>query len=349
MWATASSRAERWVTPAWAAFATLNVVLMWALPGLETVPFHLAWVSLALAYGLTQWTLAVTFMVCAVLTAATGMPLAHRANSGVIAIEEISEIPLMALLFLVMVAHVRRRSAALAEARLAADRERVAREVQKRFVRLASHELRTPITVARGYTELLREDFRNPRVREDIRVVLDELDKLDDIAGRLLALALVHQISELDTEIVDMTALMRRVARRWEPVAGRPVIVEVASASVHGDERRLETALDCLVDNALLHGEGGSVLFLRARQDGAWTIIEVEDDGPGIPAERRLALLGEHASPLESRRGSGLGLTIVRGVVDAHGGQIALSTPPSGGLWVTIRLPAAAVEIPRAS
>jgi two-component system OmpR family sensor kinase len=306
-------------------------------------------VSLALAYGLTQWTLAVTFTVCAVLTVATGWPLVHRANSGVIAIEEISEIPLMALLFLVMVGHVRRRSAALAEARVAADRERVAREMQKRFVRLASHELRTPITVARGYTELLHEDSRNLRVREDIRVVLDELDKLERITGRLLALALAHQISELDTEIVDMTALMRRVARRWEPVAGRPVTVEVAPARVHGEEERLETALDCLVDNALLHGEGGSVLCLRSRQDGPWAIIEVEDDGPGIPKERRLALLGEHGSPQESRRGSGLGLKIVRGVVDAHGGQIALSTSPSGGLWVTIRLPAAVVEIPRAS
>jgi two-component system OmpR family sensor kinase len=349
MWATASSRPERWVTPGWVAFATLNVVLMWALPGLETVPFHLAWVSLALAYGLTQWTLAVTFTVCAVLTVATGLPLAHRAGSGVIAVEEISEIPLMALLFLVMVGHVRRRSAAVAEARLAADREWVAREMQKRFVRLASHELRTPITVARGYTELLNDDFRNARVREDIRVVLDELDKLERIAGRLLALALAHQMSELDPDIVDMTALVRRVARRWEPVAGRPVTVDVASASVYGDEERLEAALDCLVDNALLHGEDGSVLCLRAYQDGAWTIIEVEDDGPGIPAEWRPALLGEHGFPLESRRGSGLGLTIVRGVVHAHGGQIALGTPPSGGLWVTIRLPVAAVEIPRAS
>jgi two-component system OmpR family sensor kinase len=349
MWATVSSRPEGWVAPAWAAFATLNIVLMWAFPGLETVPFHLAWISLALAYGLTQWTLSVTFTVCAVLTVATGMPLAQRAHSGVIAIEEISEIPLMALLFLVMVVHVRRRSAALTEAHLAADRERVARDIQKRFVRLASHELRTPITVARGYTELLDEDFHDHHVREDLRVVLDELDKLERIADRLLALALANQVFELDTEVVDMAVLMRRVARRWEPVARRPVYVEVAPVRVQGDEERLETALDCLLDNALLHGEGGSVLFLRVYQDGVWTVIEVEDDGPGITAERRAALLGGRDLPPESPRGSGLGLTIVRAVVHAHGGRFALNTPPSGGLCATLRLPTALAETPPGS
>ena len=90
---------------------------------------------------------------CVVVAVVTGGPLTSHAEAGVIPFEEISEIPLMSLLFLVMVWHVRRRTAAVEEARRSADREQVATRMQQRFVRLASHELRTPITVARGYTE----------------------------------------------------------------------------------------------------------------------------------------------------------------------------------------------------
>jgi len=327
-----SPPARRVVLAAWCAFATLNVTLMWLIPGLETVPFHLIWVSMAIVYGLQAWPLGWAAGTCAVVAVVTAAPLAGHARDGVIPFEEVSEVPLMSALFLVMVWHVRRRTAALIDARRAAEREHVATLMQQRFVRLASHELRTPITVARGYTEMLRVDSTDPRVAEDSAVVLDELGKLERIAGRLLALAWAHDTNGTDT--VDVAALAHRVARRWAPVAGRVVRSEIAPAVVIGDEERLETALDCLVENAIMHTHERPSIMLRVQRDGAWVVLKVEDDGSGMARSRE-------ARSEDGNATHGLGLTIVRGVVDAHRGELQFDESSSGGLRVTIRLPPA--------
>jgi two-component system, OmpR family, sensor kinase len=164
--------------------------------------------------------------------------------------------------------------------------------------------------------------------------VLDELDKLERIAGRLLALAWAHDTNGTNT--LDVAALTHRVARRWAPVAGRVVRTEVAPAVVLGDEERLETALDCLVENAITHTHHCPSIILRVQRDGAWVVLEVEDDGPGLGRGREVAR-SDGANAVH-----GLGLTIVRGVVDAHRGDLRLGDACSGGgLRVTIRLPLA--------
>jgi len=315
----------------WCAFSALNVVLMWLGPGLETVPFHLIWVSLAIVYGLQAWPLRWAVTACTVVAVLTAVPLASHAHSGVIPFEEVSEIPLMSLLFLVMVWHVRRRIVAMEEARRSAEREHVATRMQQRFVRLASHELRTPITVARGYSELLREDSTDPRVVDDTAIILDELGKLDRIAGRLLALAWAHDAN--GAAPVDIGALTHRATRRWAPVTGRPMRAEIGAATVLGDEERLETALDCLVENAIVHTGDRSSIVLRAYREGQWAVLEVEDDGPGMVEPPPPGLPDATGIP------HGLGLTIVRGVVDSHGGTLCFGAGEAGGLRVTVRLP----------
>src|SRR6185503_2577574 len=106
---TASPRIRRTIFWAWCAFAALNVVLMWLGPGLETVPFHLIWISLAIVYGLQAWRPRWAVSACVAVAVLTGLPLVSHAEDQVIPFEEVSEIPLMSLLFLVMVWHVRRR------------------------------------------------------------------------------------------------------------------------------------------------------------------------------------------------------------------------------------------------
>src|SRR3954453_10193223 len=187
--ASAPERWQRWLLPSWAVFATVNAVLMYRLAGAETIPFHFVWVSTAVFYGLRPFSLRLTWLTCGVVTIVTGVPLLMHASACAIGWEETSEIPLMALFFLLMVWHVRRRMAATAEACRMAAAERLGRQTQRRFVRLASHELRTPITVARGFTELLRESVNSAEADEDLDVVLEELDKLEGTVARLLRLA----------------------------------------------------------------------------------------------------------------------------------------------------------------
>jgi len=332
MSAIASPRARRLIFPAWCVWSALAVGLMWLDPGLETVPFHLVWVSLAIVYGLQAWPLRWALTACVVIAVVTGVPLASHAHDGVLAYEAVAE---MSALFLVMVWQVRRRIMAAEKARRVAERERIAKRLQQSFVRLASHELRTPITVARGYAELLREDCTQPHLVEDATVVLDELGKLERISGRLLALASSHDAQR--TQTVQVEALVHRVAKRWAPVAGRPVHAEAAAALVVGDDERLETALDCLVENAIIHTECSSIV-LRAFRQGPWAVLEVEDDGPGMASQPPTS---ELEWPGSGNALHGLGLAIVRGVVDAHGGELAFGEGRDGGLRVTIRLPLA--------
>src|SRR5262249_44422501 len=112
---TASSLVNRWVFPGWVIFATVNTVLMFVMPGQETIPFHFIYISMALVYGFQPWPLGRTYAVLGLVAATTGVALAWHVKNGVIGWEETAEIPLMAVLFLGMAWHVRRRAAAIRE------------------------------------------------------------------------------------------------------------------------------------------------------------------------------------------------------------------------------------------
>src|SRR5262245_33409258 len=183
---TASSPVNRWLFPGWLIFAAVNTVAMFVLPGQETIPFHFIYISMALVYGLQPGPPAKPYPVLGLVAATTAVALALHVKENVIGWEETAEIPLMALLFLVMVWHVRRRVAAIREARRYADSEHEMREIQKRFVRFASHELRTPVTVGRGFAELIRDDLPGSQAAQDAVVVLEALVNLDRNASSVL-------------------------------------------------------------------------------------------------------------------------------------------------------------------
>src|SRR5262249_36027865 len=135
---TASSPVNRWLFLGWVIFAVANTALMFAVPGQETIPFHFVYISMALVYGFQPWLLRRTYAILGLVALTTGTALFWHVSNEVIGWEETAEIPLMALLFLVMVWHVRRRVAATREARRYAESEHEMREMQKRFVRFAS-------------------------------------------------------------------------------------------------------------------------------------------------------------------------------------------------------------------
>src|SRR5437763_533290 len=172
MLANTSPSTNRLLVGGWAVAAVLWSVLMYVLPGQETVPFHFIWIGLALVYGFTRWRPAGMVTALALVAVVTGYILYHHAATGQIGWEETTEVPLMACIFGVMVWHVNRRNIAVAEVQRLAEAERRRLEVQQLFVRLASHELRTPITIARGYTELVRAARDDEATQGDTGIVL---------------------------------------------------------------------------------------------------------------------------------------------------------------------------------
>ena len=338
MSATASSRADRWLWWCWLVFAGANTVAMFVFAGAETVPFHFVWISLSVVYGLQLWSARRTYTVLVLVGLLTGSALVLHVRNEVIGWEETTEVPLMTMVFLAMVWHVRRRTKAEYRARQLAESERDMREAQRRFVRFASHELRTPMTVARGYAELIRDNATDDQTREDAIVVLEELETLNGIAGRLLTLARSEQPDLLRVQDVDVDALLQRAVKRWRPAADRIWSIDTNTGVITADQERLEAALDCLLDNAVRYTEDGGHIDLRSERKHGEAIIRVRDDGIGIPLEERQHVFDSfHAGPVHP--GTGMGLAIVRAVVEAHGGSVAVQDARGGGCEFVLRLP----------
>jgi signal transduction histidine kinase len=337
MWATASPSTNRLLVGGWAVAAVGWSVLMYLLPGQETVPFHFIWIGLAVVYGFTRWHAPGMVTALMLVTVVTGYILCHHAAQGQIGWEETAEVPLMASTFGVMVWHVNRRNLALGEVRRLAEAERRRLEVHQLFVRLASHELRTPITVARGYTELVRAAHNDEITLEDTAVVVDELDKLARITQRLVTLMQMEEPYPLRPTDLDLELL--RIARRWEPTADRLWYVHSDIGTGMVNAERLEAALDCLIENAVKFTEPGDRIELVGRGDASGWKVRVVDSGAGMTSEEEAAV---HSWMPRGRTatGTGLGLAIVRAVVQALGGQLHIETAPGGGTAVTLSVPA---------
>jgi signal transduction histidine kinase len=189
MWDPTSRRTSWLLRSLWAAGATICALIMSVYPAHETIPFHLIWIGLSLVYGLTVWRPVELAVMVLVTSAVTGTIMVHHAIHGWIDWPQTAEVPLSTILITVIAAHIRRRHTALAQVATVADRDRRQADLRQQMMRQISHELRTPITVARGYTELIRERrFDDHATDEDTGVVLEELDKLAEITQRLVTM-----------------------------------------------------------------------------------------------------------------------------------------------------------------
>jgi signal transduction histidine kinase len=315
---------------------------MYLYPGYETVPFHLIWIGLSLVYGFTTWRPATMIAVLAAVAVTTGYVLVHHATVGEIGWEEVTEVPLMAVVFGVMAWHVRRRQLALAEVARFAETERRRADVQQSFVRLASHELRTPITVARGYAELVREATDDEGLRADSDVVLDELDKLTRITQRLVTL--MQMDTGYSRKEASVDAALARIVRRWEPAADRTWVVSSAVGAAAINHERLEAALDCLLENAVKFTcAGDRIEVTGSTTTDAWTVA-VRDSGIGMTPTEAAALTAAGTPPRRTGSGTGLGLAIARAVATSWGGRLLVSGEPGTGTTVTLHFPRRAAD-----
>lgn len=316
---------------AWAIFACANLAAMFEFPEQATIPFHFIWVSLTLLYGYRTWNPRPTLIVLAIVIVGTAFGEAHHA----IDYTELSEVPLMAAMFLAMVWHARRRQHAIEDLRAAAERERD-------FLRDASHHLRTPITIAVGHAELVRDAVADPRAVDDVETVLDELHNLAQISNRILMLATVDHPEYLRPEALAIDAFVQRIGDRWRTAADRDWQIDCAAAAeISADSDQIERAVDAIVENAVNHTTSDDIIRIATSTAGGVVAVAIEDTGSGIPKSHLPHVFERFfGTNTGSRRGTGLGLAIVQSVVEAHGGHVVIESHEGSGTTVTLTFPA---------
>ncbi len=332
---------RRQVELLWALFAAVNYAAMIAWPSWETIPFHFVWISLTLLYGFRVWDLRPTLIVLGGVMALTGFSIGLDAFHGVQLWGELFEVPLMAAMFLAMVWHARRRVEAQRIAEGRAEEHRLLLESQERFIHDASHELRTPVTIARGHLELLLSESGAP---PEVDVALDELGRMDAIVARLLVLAVANEPDFLLLAEIELEPLLEDVFMRWSDLAPRVWrLGPLAPGLLRVDAERLRAALDALLENAVKYSFPGAAIELRARTcEQGQVLIEVEDEGCGVPPEA-LSRIFERFARADSARtraagGVGLGLAITDAIAKAHGGGCTVVSAGAGSTFA-LRLP----------
>jgi signal transduction histidine kinase len=340
----------------WVAFVGINLAAMRLLPAWQTIPFLAIWVSLTAIYGLRLWRLQPTILTVAAVTLATGGIVVVQVLKGQQDADYLAEVPLIALMFLVMVWHGQRRVAAMQE-RLAAMEvvQHVSQEnlrlleEQQRFLQDASHELGTPITVALGHAELMERAASETVLADDARVVAGELRRLGRMASRILLLASAGSPDFLRPEPVTVESVLGGALERWGYLPRQWRLGPVTDVTVMADPDRLALAVDALLENAIAHTASGGEIEVSARREDGHVVLMVADSGTGIaPADLdRIFQRFARANPQRSSEtgGFGLGLAIVQAIATAHHGSVQVQSTPGRGSSFVLVLPLAPATV----
>jgi signal transduction histidine kinase len=212
-----------------------------------------------------------------------------------------------------------------------------------------SHELMTPLTAIRGYAETLTLPQFGPAAIDGqryVRIIQEEVDRIERLVGDLLDLARFEAAGmTIVLEDVAVSELFDRVVARHEQAAReKQVTIQVVlpdeEMEIRGDGRRLEQALQNLASNALRHTPSGGRITLAAEQQGSVTRLRVTDTGAGIAPEHLPHIFDRFykADPSRTAPGSGLGLSIVKAIVERHGGRVSARSTPGEGTVLEIEL-----------
>jgi PAS domain S-box-containing protein len=220
-------------------------------------------------------------------------------------------------------------------------------EIRDVFIGMLSHELRTPVTAIYGGSVLLRR----PHLAEaDRREIVDDLisesERLERLIENLLVLARAerHSVEGGRDPVLVRPVVERIVAdkrRRWP---GATIVFDAATglAPARWDESSFELVLRNLISNALKYGPEDGRIFVRAAMEGGEIAISVADEGPGLPeedADRLFELFYRTDSARRQAQGAGIGLFVVRALVESAGGSTWARNRPTGGAEFGIRLP----------
>jgi two-component system, OmpR family, sensor kinase len=227
------------------------------------------------------------------------------------------------------------------------DRLDRASSAQREFMASIGHELRTPLTIAAGHLELLETSGRHDpeMVAETVAIVGEELGRMGRLVNDLMAIARSEMEDFVRPRTVELVAWFEELELRLSGTEhARDVrILPPPPIRFHADPDRLAQAVLNLVTNAAVHTPAGTVIEVAAATEGQQVVITVADDGPGIPETIRDAAFEPFVRSGEVATSTGLGLAVVRAIVDAHGGRVRLDTG-DGGTTVALHLPDARVR-----
>jgi signal transduction histidine kinase len=281
---------------------------------------------------------------------------------GAVAMERIGEIPRREIGALASLgAHL---GLALENARLLSRQRRFADELSARvaaaarthtaFVAVASHELRTPLTALRGFAELLaRRRFAPEEVARLAAIMTRETERLARIVEDLLDLSRLErgegpQLARVPVDAAAAIEATVEVLRTAAPRHQLTVSCDPALPAVDADPDALARVLRNLVGNAIKYAPPGTVVLVRARAHGSMVEIAVEDQGPGIAPEALPRLFEPYyrAPGAEAMApGTGLGLAVVKALVEAHGGRAVVDSERGKGTRVSFTLPGASLTL----
>jgi PAS domain S-box-containing protein len=231
-------------------------------------------------------------------------------------------------------------------------REREAERAKADLLSNISHELRTPLVPIKGYAKLLRERRLTKAKADDAyEAIYEAADQLERVVGRLLEVAAGDRREDVRRETMEVAPMVESVVERWKEREGdrHPITRRIARniPTMVADRRLLEESLDELVDNAVKFSPEGSRILISARraENGTGPVVEisVDDVGIGIDEEKLGRIFEDFAqgdsSATRSFGGLGLGLSVVRHAVTAHGGQLVCESEPGKGSRFSMILP----------
>jgi two-component system OmpR family sensor kinase len=225
---------------------------------------------------------------------------------------------------------------------------------RREFIANASHELRTPLFSLGGFVELLDDDDISPDVRRDFLAEMrDQIERLTRLATDLLDLSRLDAGQlEVEIERFDLAGTAALVAEEFRLVAeaGEHELQVEADGPVDalGDEVRVQQIVRALVENAIRHTPAGTTVIVRVVRRGSAAVLEVRDDGPGIPSEDQSHLFQRFYRAAGGKAsGSGLGLAIASELASRLNGSIELSSRPRATVFTLNLPPAEAARPPR--
>lgn len=221
-------------------------------------------------------------------------------------------------------------------------------EEKSTFLGIAAHDLRNPLGVILGYAEMLRdEEFPRPETAEMAGKVVAAAERVRDLVAGLIEVSAAEagKVS-LERRPCDLLGIVRTVVDGQAEGASKKQIgirLDGSPVVVTGDPGAIEQVVENVVSNAVKFSPHGSTVVVRVALDGGAGLVDVEDEGPGVTEADRARLFAKFARlsarPTGGESSTGLGLSIVKTLTEAMGGQVSLESPPGRGARFRIRLP----------